>query len=240
MELREALLQKSSLILRVKLLYEQTFSVCVFLCLFAGGYFIYKKFIILLSNNAGAVRYAYKMGFYLKGDESVSAHKNNNDGITFEEMYMKNRNLMMFTAMKILNNFADAEDCVSEAFFRAAKIFPKISRMECPKMTSLLVIIVRNAALDKYRANKRVVAVEAPDEETGTFCTDSYSFDSVQSAIAQLKDEYRDVLTLRFVYGYSVKEITEILSISADNAYKRIQRAKTELGKILENGGENV
>lgn len=107
-------------------------------------------------------------------------------------------------------------------------------------MTSLLVIIVRNAALDKYRANKRVVAVEAPDEEAGTFCTDSYSFDSVQSAIAQLKDEYRDVLTLRFVYGYSVKEITEILSISADNAYKRIQRAKTELGKILENGGENV
>ncbi len=176
----------------------------------------------------------------MKGDGAVSAAKNSNDGITFEEMYLKNRNLMMYTAMKILNNFADAEDCVSEAFFRASKIFPEISRMECPKMTSLLVIIVRNAALDKYRANKRVIAVEAPDEETGTFCTDSYSFDSVQSAIAQLKDEYRDILTLRFVYGYSVKEITGILNISADNAYKRIQRAKTELGKILENGGENV
>ena len=197
-------------------------------------------FTILLSNNRGQLRYKYKMGSYMKGDGAVSAAKNSNGGITFEEMYLKNRNLMMYTAMKILNNFADAEDCVSEAFFRASKIFPEISRMECPKMTSLLVIIVRNAALDKYRANKRVIAVEAPDEETGTFCTDSYSFDSVQSAIAQLKDEYRDILTLRFVYGYSVKEITGILNISADNAYKRIQRAKTELGKILENGGENV
>ena len=169
-----------------------------------------------------------------------SAIPNDKNTISFEDMYIQNRKLMMHTAMKILNNFADAEDCVSEAFLRASKIFRKISQLERPKLTSLLVIIVRNAALDKYRANKRVVAVEAPDEETGTFCTDSYSFDSVQSAIAQLKDEYRDVLTLRFVYGYSVKEITEILSISADNAYKRIQRAKTELGRILENGGENV
>lgn len=111
----------------------QTLSSAVFCAFSQTDAFVYKTFTIVLSNNAGAVRYTYKMGLYLKGDESVSAHKNNNDGITFEEMYMKNRNLMMFTAMKILNNFADAEDCVSEAFFRAAKIFPKISRMECPK-----------------------------------------------------------------------------------------------------------
>lgn len=175
-----------------------------------------------------------------KGKEmqQLSADTSNN-GITFEEMYMKNRNLMMFTALKILNSHADAEDCVSEAFLRAAKIFPKISRLECPKLTSLLVIIVRNAALDKYRANKREVPLDAPDEKTGAFSTDSYSFGSVKSAIAELKDEYRDILMLRFVYGYSVKEITQILGISADNAYKRIQRAKAELGKILENGGED-
>ena len=153
--------------------------------------------------------------------------------MTFEEMYINNRKLMMHTAMKILNNFADAEDCVSEAFFRASKIFSKISALERPKLTSLLVIIVRNAALDKYRANKKVIAVEEPDTETGTTYTDSYSFDSIIASIGQLKDEYRDVLMLKFVYGYSIKEMTDILGISADNAYKRIQRAKSELAKMI-------
>ena len=47
--------------------------------------------------------------------------------VTFEEIYLKNRKLMMYTAMKILNNHADAEDCVSEAFLRVSKIFKKIS-----------------------------------------------------------------------------------------------------------------
>lgn len=157
--------------------------------------------------------------------------------MTFEDMYIQNRKLMMHTAMKILNNFADAEDCVSEAFFRVSKIFSKISQLERPKLTSLLVIIVRNAALDKYRANKRIVAVEEPDTETGTVYNDSYSFDSVIASIGQLKDEYRDVLMLKFVYGYSIKEMTDILGISADNAYKRIQRAKSELARIIEKEG---
>ena len=57
------------------------------------------------------------------------------------------------------------------------------------------------------------------------------------ASIGQLKDEYRDVLMLKFVYGYSIKEMTEILGISADNAYKRIQRAKSELSKIIEQEG---
>ena len=72
---------------------------------------------------------------------------------SFEDIYIKNRRLMMYTAMNILNNFADAEDCVSEAFLRFSKNFEKYSQLDCPKMTSLLVIIVRNAALDKYREN---------------------------------------------------------------------------------------
>ena len=61
-------------------------------------------------------------------DEEISDDKSSN--ISFEEMYVTNRRLMMYTAMNILNNFADAEDCVSEAFLKAVKIFPKISGLE--------------------------------------------------------------------------------------------------------------
>ena len=89
-----------------------------------------------------------------------------------------------------------------------------------------------------YRKNQKVTASESPDEEAGAVHFDSYPFESVYSGIKQLKDEYRDILILKYVYGYSVAEIVEMLGISADNAYKRIQRAKAELGRILE--GEEV
>ena len=157
--------------------------------------------------------------------------------ISFEEIYIKNRRLMMYTEMNILNNFADAEDCVSEAFLRFSKNFSKYSQLDCPKMTSLLVIIVRNAALDKYRENQKICLSETPDEDVGAVSLDSYSFDSVISAIKHLKDEYRDVLMLRYVYGYNINEISMLLKIGSENVYKRIQRARKALAKILDEGG---
>lgn len=159
---------------------------------------------------------------------------------TFEEIYIKNRRLMMYTAMNILNNFADAEDCVSEAFLRFSKNFEKYSKLDCPKMTSLLVIIVRNAALDKYRKNQKICLSETPDEDVGAVSLDSYPFDSVISAIKDLKDEYRDVLMLRYVYGYNITEISALLKINSDNVYKRIQRARKVLSKNLEEGGGKI
>lgn len=156
--------------------------------------------------------------------------------LTFEEMYLDNRKIMMYTAMKILNNFADSEDCVSEAFLRASKIFDRIHTLETKKLTSLLIIIVRNIALNKYKANQRVITVEEPDTETNSYCTDEYSFNSIITSINQLKDEFRDVLMVKYVYGYSVNEVANILGITVDTAYKRIQRAKKELSKLIENG----
>ncbi|HPY85566.1 MAG TPA: sigma-70 family RNA polymerase sigma factor [Ruminococcus flavefaciens] len=165
--------------------------------------------------------------------------KNNSQKNIFEQMYLKNRNIMMHISMQILNNRSDAEDCVSEAFLRAARNFEKFSSLDCPKQTSLLVIIVRNISIDKYRANKKIFAAEAPEELSGTVSFDSYSFDSVVFSIKQLKDEYRDILMLRFVYGYSVSQITDMLNISAENVYKRLQRAKSALKKEPEGGEEN-
>lgn len=167
----------------------------------------------------------------------IETAKEETVNMTFEEVYIKNRRLMMHTAMKILNNFADAEDCVSEAFLRLSKNFRKYSSLECPKMTSLLVIIVRNAALDKYRESRRVTLSEAPDEDAGAVSLDSYPFDSVISAIKGLRDEYRDVLMLRYVYGYTVNEISGLLKLSTENVYKRIQRSRKALARELEKGG---
>ena len=157
--------------------------------------------------------------------------------LSFEDVYLANRKLMTYTAMNILHNFADAEDCVSEAFLRFSKNFEKYSRLERPKLTSLLVIIVRNAALDRYRENQRTIPSETPDIDAGAVSLDEYPYDSVVSAIKLLKDEYRDVLMLRYVYGYSVVEISSLLKISPDNVYKRVQRARSALAKILEEGG---
>lgn len=152
----------------------------------------------------------------------------------FDRLYLKNRNIMMYTAMQILNNSADAEDCVSEAFLRAFKIYDKISSLDCPKQTSLLVIIVRNIAIDTYRKNKRSFAAEEELIMSEKISFDSYPVYSVIVSIKKLKSEYSDILMLKYVYGYTTAEIAAMLAITADNAEKRIQRARAALRKQLD------
>lgn len=53
-------------------------------------------------------------------------------------------------------------------------------------------------------------------------------------AIACLPARYRDALVLRFYYGYSTKEIGQILSLSKGAVQKTIWRAKKMLKEELE------
>ena len=55
--------------------------------------------------------------------------------------------------------------------------------------------------------------------------------------MAALPNRYRDVLLLRYSHGYTVEEISDILSMKPENVKKTIQRARKKLGEILEAEG---
>ncbi|WP_343120640.1 RNA polymerase sigma factor, partial [Clostridioides difficile] len=53
-------------------------------------------------------------------------------------------------------------------------------------------------------------------------------------ALAKLNESYFQVLSLKFQYGFSNKEIANVLNLGEENVYKRIQRARKKLKEILE------
>ncbi|MFR2290204.1 MAG: RNA polymerase sigma factor, partial [Butyricicoccus sp.] len=59
----------------------------------------------------------------------------------FEILYSEYKNLMYYTANRILRNSSDAEDVVHQAFLKVIEILDTISSPRCHKTRALLVTI---------------------------------------------------------------------------------------------------
>lgn len=63
------------------------------------------------------------------------------DKSKFEILYSEYKNLMYYTANRILRNSRDAEDVVHQAFLKVIEILDTISSPRCHKTRALLVTI---------------------------------------------------------------------------------------------------
>ena len=74
----------------------------------------------------------------------------------FEILYSEYKNLMYYTANRILRNSSDAEDVVHQAFLKVIEILDTISSPRCHKTRALLVTITEHKAIS--RPCRRVTA----------------------------------------------------------------------------------
>lgn len=155
---------------------------------------------------------------------------------TFERLYLKYRDLMFYIANQILQNGQDAEDAVHAAFVAVAENMEKISSADCPKTKGYIVTITENKAIDLYRRRKRHPQTLYLEETEGL--TISYEGKlAIAGCFAKLPGRYRDILLLRYRYGYTAKEISKVLNITEANAQKRILRAKEKLEQFCKEEG---
>ena len=160
------------------------------------------------------------------------------DRSKFESIYHEYKNLMYYTANRILGDTRDSEDIVHQAFLKIIDIIERIDEVKCPKTKSLIVTITERTAIDLYRTRKRRSAVAFDEEFINTSVeTDIERFDQrdmLASAMAVLPTKYRELLLLRYDNGFSVLEVAKLMNMSQDNVRKTIQRAKTKLATSLE------
>ena len=62
-------------------------------------------------------------------------------------------------------------------------------------------------------------------------------YNNVIDAISKLEDIYSDTLKLKFVYGYSNQEISDLCGVPIKTTEMRIYRGKKKLKTILEEQG---
>lgn len=175
------------------------------------------------------------IGLYLTLIDSES------DKQRFVLLYEKYQKLMFYVAKKILDDDYMAEDAVQEAFLRIAKNFSKINQIDCPQTRKFVVIITRNTSINltKQRFDfddlNQFDDVELSKEDDSLFSYIEHSV--IKQCILNLPEQYRDVLYLYHLYGFSFKEISSLLGITTETAKKRAQRARSILRVNLEKEG---
>lgn len=155
----------------------------------------------------------------------------------FKEIYSQYRNLMFVCARTILNDDGLAEDAVHDAFLKIAKNIGKIFEQHDHKVKRFVVIVVENSARDIYRKRKKYM--EVPWEEFEI----SYRFPETsqlgvlsefEELLLNLPLSYRQVFTLKYTYGYTAKEIAQIMGLTEGYVRQKISRGKDMLRRSLE------
>jgi RNA polymerase sigma-70 factor (ECF subfamily) len=141
---------------------------------------------------------------------------------------------MYNVSLRIVNEEAEAEDIMQEAFLKA---FRKIDTYKGEvSFGAWLKKIVINRSLDHLK--KKRVRFEEVSERTLKLSDDNenvgeVNVESIKKAIRSLPDGYRTVLSLFLIEGYDHEEIGQILGISNSASRTQLSRAKSKLRELL-------
>ena len=155
------------------------------------------------------------------------------------------------TALRMTGNQLDAEDLVQETYLRA---FRSLDRFEPgTNLRAWLFKILTNAFINDYRKRTRrprsasldgvedyylyahVIdsgiqpSASRPEEEVLASLTD----DRIIAALAALPDDFRQVVLLADVEGFTYREIAEIVGIPIGTVMSRLHRARRRLRAAL-------
>src|SRR5215470_389577 len=158
----------------------------------------------------------------------------------FEQIVLPHLDAAYNLARWLAGNDHDAQDVAQEASLRAFKYFGSF-RGDNPR--AWLLSIVRNSFhtwLRKNRPNEKTVEIndEALDIEDFSVKAETVSpnfadADAVRRAIAELPLEFREIVILREMEGFSYKEIAELAEVPIGTVMSRLARARKLLQKSL-------
>lgn len=112
-----------------------------------------------------------------------------------------------------------------------------------------IIRIAMNCCNDFLRKQKNVISLDSMQGESGFEAVDRAAGPYQQlenrermrllhAALKQLKDEYRQLIVLRDMQGFSYEELAETLSLSLGTVKSRLNRARKELSEILQKHAE--
>jgi len=141
----------------------------------------------------------------------------------------------------------EAQDLTSLIFLKAWNYVQEGKLGNYGSLKPLLYKIARNAVIDHYRKSSPTIEINIDDENIKLDLPDekediikkmeiASDMEIVQNKFKELKDEYREVIILRFIDELSVGEIAEILDKPKGNVRVLVFRALKSLRDLL--GGD--
>jgi RNA polymerase sigma-70 factor (ECF subfamily) len=168
----------------------------------------------------------------------------------FEQLAMPHADALLRTALRMTRNSSDAEDLVQETYLKAYRFFNRFERGT--NIRAWLFKIMTNLFINSYRDKaKRPEETSFDDMEEFSLYSklaggaqkggtnpekelfDKLYGDEVQKALDRLPEEFKMVVLLNFVEGFSYQEIAEILGIELGTVKSRLHRGRRLLQKAL-------
>ncbi|MCH7781694.1 sigma-70 family RNA polymerase sigma factor [candidate division KSB1 bacterium] len=166
----------------------------------------------------------------------------------FEEEAVTHMDALYNSALKLTYNEDDAKDLIQESYFKAFRFFEQFEPGTSCK--AWLFKILKNTFINKYR--KKVKQPEQVDFNTVESFVDlikdknydedealddgivnSYLSDEINEALTKLSYEFKMVLILSDVEGFSYKEIADIMDCPIGTIRSRLSRARKMMFKNL-------
>ncbi len=167
---------------------------------------------------------------------------------SFEAEALPHMDALYRTALRMTKNSGDAEDLVQESLVKAYRFWDKFE--EGSNCRAWLFKIMTNIFINDYRAKSRAPqAVDVDDID------DNYLYnmladgkpnqnpeqqlfaklfdDDIRRAIEDLPDDFRVVVVLSFLEGFSYQEIAEIIDLQLGTVKSRLHRGRKILQKQL-------
>ena len=155
---------------------------------------------------------------------------------------------LMRTARRMTKSETDAEDLVQETMLKAYRFFDKFE--EGTNCKAWLFKIMTNIFINNYRSKSKApesVAVEDIDDgflygqlakNYGVSDPEKEFFskifdDDIKNAIKDLPEDFRIVVVLSFLEGFSYQEIAEITGLQIGTVKSRLHRGRKLLQKSL-------
>ncbi len=143
---------------------------------------------------------------------------------------------MYNTAYRIVNKTADAEDVLQEAFtdaFMQLKTFQQKSTFGAWLKQIVVYKSIYKVKQNRFFIDDISTLEDTKEDETNTTEEPELTVQKVKTAIQQLPDGYRTVLSLYLLEGYDHEEIAEILQVAHVTVRTQYIRAKNKLVEIL-------
>jgi RNA polymerase sigma-70 factor (ECF subfamily) len=166
----------------------------------------------------------------------------------FEVEALPHMDALYRTALRMTKNENDAQDLVQEAYVKAYRFWDKFELGS--NCRAWLFKIMTNIFINDYRSKSRSPMAVNVDEIDDNFLYGQLAApgretnpeqemfakifdDDVKKAIEELPDDFRLVVILSFLEGFSYQEIAEIADLQLGTVKSRLHRGRKLLQKRL-------
>jgi len=162
----------------------------------------------------------------------------------FEQMVLPHLDAAYNLARWLTRNGHDAEDLVQEAYLRAFKFFGGFHGEDG---RAWLLTIVRNCCYTWLKQNRRNELMAEPEEaeeiedlklNPEAALIQNVDHELLRHALDELPVEYREVLILRELEGFSYKEIADVANLPIGTVMSRLARARRRLQQCMTDRAE--